>query len=597
MNEEMEVAALSLGMAKEEDRKRVITISEQGIVAAAAYVGADALAIIDKAKIEPGDYAAPATEKALMLIRQIVAGGGDCADALATQAKAKELFGDDYGRQIAAYVRDCYETVATAKLALHNLKGHLIAVQAAAQSRKLAECADAMKGAAMAGEVGKAQAIAAYAAAGAGDYEAKPAPAPEASIAPFPDDLLTLGGGVVDDFAEHSGATSPYPNKVCDFFAGMAFVSAFTGRRYIGRCGFLEIYPNEYYIMLATSGAGKEQGRTLIDAIYGDVGAPGLFDDIASGEGLEDTLFSAGGAAFLCADEIDDFVRALSENAINPMMKARPILKTLYTRSKSTYRRRKMSRRGQGKGEGDDEPDGVIVRPHLTFYGTAEPEQFALACGPRLLTDGLMSRCLVVSSPIARKRAEPSRFLRPLPRGLLDFAKHCLALPPDSPQIVKCNQEAAELIGQVNAYADDVSNKATDAATRTQWRRVGLHVEKNALLAAIARDFEKPVIDTACVNWAASVVKRCVVDLLALLASKQAQPLTVGRREQLNDIDRVLRAMPPKPKTITHSELSDKCKTYGKPLRDALEALRESGHIIVVDSGEERKRPAIYRRA
>lgn len=531
--------------------------AEQAIVGAAAFVGADALAIIDETMIAPGDYANPDTEKALSLIRGIVDDGGDCSDMLAIDTVSKKRFDKEEGRRLAALIRSCYDTVVSEITALKNLPIHLKAVKEAAERRRLAESADAMKEAAMSGDMDGAVAIA----AAVGKREAdEPAPDAEAILRPFPRELLHVdgGGGIFDTFAAHAYAAFPMPNLVCNFFAGVAVVSALAGKKYRAQWGSGErTYPHEYFLMLADTAAGKDAGRAIIKELFAAENLPGRMDAIGSGEGVIDTLFATGGVGLLMTDEIGFLLKALAQDKQNPLSSLQPILLTLFScgNNGQQYDKRVLSRRGQAAA-GDDTPATIV--PSLTMYGTATPGQFYDNVTLPMFESGFVGRCLIIPGDFDGELHDATRAPKDLPEELRAFARHCAGIDPGAPVIVTRDASAAGLAQVIRNERMELRRAAKLAGDRLGiglWGRYHEHAEKLALLAAIARNYRAPAIDTACVNWGASVAKWVIEYTMKQYYERQAG----AGGTWLDAVAERILSKVPEGASITAQELHRKC--------------------------------------
>ncbi|MDD4818553.1 MAG: hypothetical protein PHI85_11365, partial [Victivallaceae bacterium] len=106
---------------------------------------------------------------------------------------------------------------------------------------------------------------------------------------PVPDKLLAVPGFIAD-VANLTMSSAPYPNRVLAFTGALALLAFLVGRKVQDK---RDNRSNIYLIALADSGTGKDHPRKVNFNIAFHAGIAGsIGDTFASGEGLEDALFT-----------------------------------------------------------------------------------------------------------------------------------------------------------------------------------------------------------------------------------------------------------------------------------------------------------------
>lgn len=326
-----------------------------------------------------------------------------------------------------------------------------------------------------------------------------------------PKDLLHIPG-FIDEYTDFIMSSAPQPNRVLAFCGAVAFLSFLLGRKVRDD---RNNRPNIYLISLANSGVGKNHPRSVnmhIAANHNICG--GVAESFASGEGLEDALF-VNPTLLLQVDEVDTFFNTLkntkesrAEAIIEKMLRVYSSSNNIYKIRKKAIPRDKIRKDTIGN-------DDVIFYPYLTILGTAIPKLFYESLSNRVLTNGLLARCMVIDAGKRGKHQkagiieEPESISRKIDVILGYSNGGNLAAINLQPTVIHTTEEAEARLEELNA----MYNERYDEYEARQvvipmafWTRAFEKVCKLAIIYAVSADVTNPIITLDAVNWASSFV-------------------------------------------------------------------------------------------
>jgi len=403
--------------------------------------------------------------------------------------------------------------------------------------------------------------------------------------------------GFIDDYVDWSMSSAPHPNRILSFSGALAFLSYLAGRKVISDRNTL---PNIYLIALADSGAGKDHPRKVntTTAITCGIGG-GVIEDFTSGGGLEDTMYLHP-SLLLQKDEIDTMFTSLKyskdPNAETMLGK----LLSIYGSSNSTWKlRNKAMNRNDLLKLKDDMKNGLdaagqtIANPYLVIFGTAIPEFFYESLSPRLLSNGMGARCILL---IAGRRGPQrrSKFIA-LPDSLKSAIDTIRAyqqsgnLSSVNPElmIISAEPEADQLLDEIGQRYDGVyrkHQKLREQVPMAFWARAFEKVIKLSLLYSISVNVISPVITKEAVEWADAFVDFVTRQSLFLVSSYSYEnPFD----EKCQKILRYIRAGGG---SYGHSELLRRSHESKELFEKIIETLVDNGTIVseVIDTGGKR---------
>lgn len=267
-----------------------------------------------------------------------------------------------------------------------------------------------------------------YAASTARKIAAKainPPPIPDHVAAPKVDPFTPhQAGGLLEAIAKWVSRTNRLPAPEFSMLAAIGFVSTLYGRRVVGptQAGI-----NLYLAGLATTGFGKEHPLQAIQVLAHDTGFSYLIGpgDVTSGAAIEKILRRRPNF-IMPMDELGALLQSINgRGAATWARTIRKVLLELFSKSTSMW---------TGKEYADptrDSSSDPIHAPTVSLLGMSTPETFYSGLNEESLSDGFLSRLLVISASQRPKAREAAPLVTPPPliEMVKDYAK---ALPqPD----------------------------------------------------------------------------------------------------------------------------------------------------------------------
>jgi hypothetical protein len=336
-----------------------------------------------------------------------------------------------------------------------------------------------------------------------------------------PPHLLKMPG-FVGDLSDYILATAPYPEPSLSFAGSLAAQSFLAAQKIQDESGARS---SLYLVSLANSGAGKDWPRKIIKNLFMEAGLiDHIVENIASAEGLEDLLYVRPSLLWL-ADEFHTFLAAIRSGKDLRNEAISKALLTLFGSADSPYPMRARAGR----------PTTIIDQPGLSVLGSSIPSEFYGAMSPRMISNGLFARLLILE---AGKRVIGQRATkRPLPQSVLDAAKWWanfrpgetrgnLAVFHPTPKIVPASAAAESIFDDLRADADRLygaaEDKQDDAGTAA-WTRCLEKARRLALNFAASVNHKKPEITEAAATWGADVARHQSEKMLFMAGAHVAE--------------------------------------------------------------------------
>ncbi len=406
---------------------------------------------------------------------------------------------------------------------------------------------------------------------------------------PLPDELLRIPG-FVNEVMDHCLATAPYPNLVMAFCGAVALQAFLAGRK-VRDPG--DNRTNIYLLGLAHSAAGKDWPRKLNTRILHEAGlADGLGERFASGEGIQDALFTNPAMLFQ-TDEIDGMLQSINRAKDARHEAIMSTLLTIYSSANSVY----PMRRKAGKNS-----PGVIDQPCLVIFGTAIPNHYYQALSDRMLTNGFFARMIILESGPRASGQEPS--IRELPPRMLSTARWWAEFQPGEgnlqnwhpiPLVVEHADAAKDVLVATRLEAETeyaAAEQRNDDVGTTVWGRVNEQVRKLSLLYAISENHKSPCISLAAAEWATRFVMHQTRRMLFMAYGHVAD--NPFHAECLKLMEKLRKAPD---QELPHHVLLKRMKIDSKRFRDLIETLVQRGDITVESAATEGRTRTAYRLA
>ncbi len=346
---------------------------------------------------------------------------------------------------------------------------------------------------------------------------------------PIPESLLKVPGFISDVMA-YTLETAPYPQPVLAFGGALA-LQAFLASRKV--CDQADNRTSLYLATLASSGAGKDHPRKIIQRILGEVGLGHCVgDSMASAEGLEDALFVTPSFIIL-ADEIDSLLRAIKSGKDARHEGIMNILLRLYTSSNRSYTMRLKAGRERL----------AIDNPGLTLYATGIPTRFYGAVSPQMIENGFLARLMILEAGERGEGQEPIN--QDPPDSIIRAAKYWAELSPGGtnlahvhpvPRLVEATGAAMLGLRTFRAESETEWDRTDSEAAKAIWARVAENARRLALNYACSANYENPEITAEAVEWAVSFARHQAKRMLFMAGAHVAENEFAAKCNRYEDV-------------------------------------------------------------
>jgi len=324
-----------------------------------------------------------------------------------------------------------------------------------------------------------------------------------------------LPPGFVGELASyiHSSAIRPVPEiALC---ASLALTAGVVGRSFnISGTGL-----NQYLLVLAKTGSGKEGAATGIDAMVSAARATVPMIDEFVGPGA----FASGQALVRVLDKNPCFVSVLGEfgltlnamcspNANGAQIMLKKVLLDIYAKSGFSKVLRSSVYSESEKNT------KAIQAPNVTIFGESNPEKFYEGLDSGIIAEGLLPRFSIFEYTGPRPDTNPNAFAPP-PDSLVRFFGGLAAVAMGAQQNRVCSpvqqdSDALKLLREFDRYTTDEINKSPNDISKQLWNRAHLKALKMSALIAVGCNPHQPIINKRCADWAIDCVRTDVSRLL-----------------------------------------------------------------------------------
>lgn len=328
-------------------------------------------------------------------------------------------------------------------------------------------------------------------------------------------ETLEYPPGFVGELAQYiyNSAIRPVPEiALC---ASIALTAGVVGRSFnISGTGL-----NQYLVMLAETGSGKEGAATGIDAMVTAVRSQVPMIDEFIGPGA----FASGQALIRVLDKNPCFVSVLGEigltlqqmcspNANGAQVMLKKVLLDIYAKSgwHKTLRSSVYS---------DTEKNTKAIQaPNVTIFGESNPNKFYEALDAGIIAEGLLPRFSIFEYTGPRPDTNPNAF-QPPPDKLVRFFSGLAAVAMSSQQARQCapvqqDKEATGLLRGFDKHATTEINTAGADVNKQLWNRAHLKALKMAALIAVGLNPYQPIITKQIADWSITLICRDIQKLL-----------------------------------------------------------------------------------
>jgi hypothetical protein len=320
--------------------------------------------------------------------------------------------------------------------------------------------------------------------------------------------------------------------------AAIALMSGVCGRSYnVSNTGL-----NQYIILLAKTGSGKEGAQMGIDNLISAVRPKIPMADQFIGP----AAFASGQALIKVLNERPCFVSVLGEfgltlqqlsdqKANSAQIMLRRVLLDLYAKSG-------WSRTLQSSVYSDTEKNTKTVRaPAVTILGESTPETFFEGLSVTHIAEGLIPRFCFIEYQGDRPPRNKNANIPPPAHLAQRFADLITVSLTTSNNNTCCpvalDDHSQALLDQFDAHADKMMNTASQEVEIQLWNRAHLKALKLAALLAVGINPHKPIVTEGVARWAIAFVEK---DVGLVSARFKSGDVGNGDSKQFVDLKKVI---------------------------------------------------------
>lgn len=349
---------------------------------------------------------------------------------------------------------------------------------------------------------------------------------------------VALPPGLVGEIAQYIYQTAIRPVPEIALGAAIAITAGVCGRSYnISGMGL-----NQYLIILAKTGAGKEGAVTGIDNLIAAVRPQVPMVDQFIGPGA----FASGQALIKVLDERPCFISVLGEfgltlqqlcdpRASSPQVMLKKVLLDLYTKSgwKKVLRPSVYS--------DTDKNTKAVQAPNVSILGESTPESFFDGLDTIHISEGLIPRFSVIEYTGPRPPRNRNANTPPgqdLVSRFTDLVTISLTTSNNGTCAnVQMDSSALALMDAFDTKADAMINDAGSDVDMQLWNRAHLKALKLAAIIAVGCNPHSPVVTANIAQWAIDFVEQ---DVTVMATRFQRGEVGIGEHKHEGAIRRAV---------------------------------------------------------
>ena len=359
--------------------------------------------------------------------------------------------------------------------------------------------------------------------------------------APLLQENIAIPPGLIGDVCRFIYDAAPHPNPDIAMAGAIAFVAGICGKSYNT---YTNAGLNQYILLLASTGMGKEAAASGIAKLFNAIGktvpAAGEFKGpaLVSSAGLLKWLDKKPSVVSIIG-EFGYKLKAISSPKANPndeMLKA--TLLDLYGKSGAGSVVDPMAYSDR------DKHTDVIQAPSLTLLGESVPGVVYEALNDSVVLSGLLPRFMLIEARGNRSPLQEAPAMSPNPmltQALADLCATSLTLNRGhNVHTVPADPEARAKFREFGQWVTDQINGNTSEIYRELWNRAHLKALKLATLCAVGINPNDPVVTINETMWATNVIVGQVMPLLARFEAGDVGQLAGSQSKQEREIMRVI---------------------------------------------------------
>lgn len=356
----------------------------------------------------------------------------------------------------------------------------------------------------------------------------------------------TFPPGLVGEVAEYIFASAIRPVKEIALAASLALCAGIAARSYnVSGTGL-----NQYIIILAKTGRGKEGAATGIDNLVAALRQTIPMADNFIGP----AAFASGQALVKVLDSRPCFVSVLGEfgltlqqicdpQAPGPLVMLRRVLLDIY--AKSGFNKVLRS----SVYSDSDKNTRIVQAPNVTLLGESTPDTFFNGLDTSHIAEGLIPRFSIIEYKGNRPPPNPNAFQPPaddLVARLGQFVTVAVTTQQNHTVCpVRLEPEAKRELDGLNDEADRRINATGSEVEAELWNRAHLKGLKIAALIAAGCNPHAPTITGELAKWATGFVRREIGGIMERFASGEVGNGEAKQEAELRRLFRHFQALSP----------------------------------------------------
>jgi hypothetical protein len=305
--------------------------------------------------------------------------------------------------------------------------------------------------------------------------------------------------------------------KEVSILGTLALLSSIFGKAYnISGTGL-----NQYYLLVATTGIGKEEVARGFDRLFAEISKKGLKQamsfrgagEIASGQSLTRDI-SKHPCQVAILGEFYSVIRRISADKVQPHDEnLKKVLLELYVKSGKNAVMQRMIYADEKKNV---EPTKA---PAFSIFGECNPRDLYESINEKLIASGLLPRFIMLHYKGKREYMNPNFLTYEIPKDFLDriraIAENSLKMIASGEVIdVICDEDVKIFFKEIDIKTTDYINNTNSSPAKELWNRVHLKVMKISALLACADNHLDPIININHAKWAYDLILRHTQDLI-----------------------------------------------------------------------------------
>ena len=321
-------------------------------------------------------------------------------------------------------------------------------------------------------------------------------------------DLLLHPHGILHEVVDWIDQTSVRPQRPFAVASALTVLGTILGRKYATESG---LRTNLYIVGVGPTGCGKNHARTAAKKILQSCDLDSRLggEELASGQAIISRVAISPSVLFQL-DEFGMLMTAVQNpNAGTHLVAILSNLMKLFSSANDTYI-------GTEYADQEKRPRVEIDCPCVSVYGTSTGDTFWKSLGSGHVVSGYLNRLLVVETSVNRpKRQKP--IYSDVPTSIKEwahkannpkeFGNNLVGINPKSPIVVPMSHRSEEIFDSLDIEIDKLMDRDRGSGLDALHNRAWEHSAKVALILALSRDIERPIINAQDAEWAITFVK------------------------------------------------------------------------------------------